>query len=277
MFVKKVSLPRRTFLRNVGITAALPFLDAMIPAFTPIAKAASPAQLRRAGFIYVANGTIPEAWTPASTEPGFAYSQILKPLEPYRNSAVVVTGLGNHVEGTHPTASSGWLTGVSAKPTEGDDVYNNTSIDQVIASKVGKETILPSLEIATEDFSSALGSCAGGYSCIYANTISWKSPTLPLPMEINPRVVLNACSAAPAPPRSARFAIATRTAFSIPSRRKSPDSKKDWAPAIAAGSTSTSPMSGKSKGASRKPKKKLVLQPPSRTLRSASPKPITNT
>jgi hypothetical protein len=189
MFVKKVSLPRRTFLRNVGITAALPFLDAMIPAFTPIAKAASPAQLRRAGFIYVANGTIPEAWTPASTEPGFAYSQILKPLEPYRNSAVVVTGLGNHVEGTHPTASSGWLTGVSAKPTEGDDVYNNTSIDQVIASKVGKETILPSLEIATEDFSSALGSCAGGYSCIYANTISWKSPTLPLPMEINPRVV----------------------------------------------------------------------------------------
>ncbi len=189
MFLKKSSLRRRTFLKGASAAVALPFLDAMIPAFTPLAKAANPADLRRVGFVYFSNGTIPEKWTPASTEPGFEYSEILKPMEANRKSVVVATGLGNKVEGTHPTASSGWLTGVSAKPTEGDDVYNNISIDQVIAQKIGKDTVLPSLEIATEDFSSAIGSCAGGYSCIYANTISWKSPTTPLPMEINPRVV----------------------------------------------------------------------------------------
>jgi hypothetical protein len=185
MFVTKISLPRRTFLKSAGAAVALPFLDAMVPALTPLALAAAPPL--RAGFVYWSNGTIPEMWTPVTTGPGFAYSPILKPLESLRQHTVIVSGLGNKVEGTHPTASSGWLTGVSAKPTEGDDVYNNTSIDQVIAAQVGGETKLPSLELATEDFSSAIGSCAGGYSCIYANTISWKSPTVPVPMEINPR------------------------------------------------------------------------------------------
>ena len=143
----------------------------------------------RAAFIYWSNGTIPQEWTPEETGSGFRYSTILKPLEPFRSRTVVLSGLDNTVEGTHPTASSGWLTGVSAKPTEGDDVYNNTSIDQVIAAHVGRQTLLPSLEVMTEDFSSAIGSCAGGYSCIYANTISWASPTTPLPMELNPRSV----------------------------------------------------------------------------------------
>jgi hypothetical protein len=180
-----MSLPRRTFLKGVGATVALPFLEAMIPAFP--ARAQASAAPRRAAFVYWSNGTIPEQWTPAQTGSGFPYSTILKPLEPFRKSTVVLSGLDNTVEGTHPTASSGWLTGVSAKPTEGDDVYNNTSIDQVIAAHIGSQTVLPSFEVATEDFSSAIGSCAGGYSCIYANTISWKSPTTPLPMEINPR------------------------------------------------------------------------------------------
>ena len=185
MFITKMSLSRRTFLQTAGAVIALPFLDAMVPALTPAVKAAGSA--RRAAFIYLSNGTVMEKWTPATTGKGFEFSQILQPLEPYRDSAVVITGLGNKVEGTHPTASSGWLTGVSAKPTEGDDVYNNTSIDQVIAAKIGGETLLPSMELATEDFSSAIGSCAGGYSCIYANTISWRTPTTPMPMEINPR------------------------------------------------------------------------------------------
>ncbi|MGB7219255.1 MAG: DUF1552 domain-containing protein [Vicinamibacterales bacterium] len=185
MFLTKLSLPRRTFLKSTGAAVALPFLEAMVPAFTPVARAAG--NVRRTGFIYWSNGTIPEEWLPTTTGADFEYSRILKPLEPFRRSTLVVSGLGNKVEGTHPTASSGWLTGVTAKPTEGDDVYNNTSIDQVIAAQVGKETALPSLELATEDFSSAIGSCAGGYSCIYANTISWKNPTTPLPMEINPR------------------------------------------------------------------------------------------
>jgi hypothetical protein len=185
MFVTRMALPRRTFLKSMSATVALPFLEAMVPAFP--ARAQTARGPIRAAFVYWSNGTIPEQWTPSAAGKGFPYSTILKPLEAHRRSTVVVSGLDNKVEGTHPTASSGWLTGVSAKPTEGDDVYNNTSIDQVIASHVGSQTLLPSFEVATEDFSSAIGSCAGGYSCIYANTISWKNPTTPLPMEINPR------------------------------------------------------------------------------------------
>lgn len=185
MFVTRMSIPRRQFLKGASAAIALPFLDAMLPALTPVARAAGRA--RRAAFIYFSNGTVPENWTPKTTGVDFEYSTILKPLERFRDSSVVVSGLGNKVEGTHPTAASGWLTGVSAKPTEGDDVFNNTSIDQVIAARIGGQTLLPSMEFATEDFSSAIGSCAGGYSCIYANTISWKTPTTPQPMEINPR------------------------------------------------------------------------------------------
>jgi hypothetical protein len=187
MFVKKVSLRRRTFLKGAGVAMGLPFLEAMIPALTPLKAAAKPTL--RAGFVYFSNGTDPEHWTPKDTGADFEFSRILKPFEPYRDSAVVVSGLGNKVGGTHPTATAGWLTGVDAKMTEGDDVFNGTSIDQVIAARVGHETLFPSMEIATEDFSSAIGSCAGGYSCIYANTISWRNPTTPVPMEINPRVV----------------------------------------------------------------------------------------
>jgi hypothetical protein len=104
---------------------------------------------------------------------------------------VVIGGLGIRIGGANilPCASAVWLTGVDAKMTEGDDVENGTSIDQTIAAQVGHETLFPSLEIATEDFSSAIGSCAGGYSCIYENTISWRNPTTPVPMEINPRAV----------------------------------------------------------------------------------------
>src|SRR4051812_37959149 len=138
MFLTKTSIPRRRFIQGAGAMVALPFLDAMLPALTPVAKAA--VRAKRAAFIYFSNGTVPEEWTPQSTAPGFDYSTILRPFEPHRASAVVVSGLGNKVEGTHPTAAAGWLTGVSAKPTEGDDVYNNTSIDQVIAARIGSQT-----------------------------------------------------------------------------------------------------------------------------------------
>ncbi len=185
---RQMSLPRRTFLKGAGAVIGLPFLESMIPALSPLAKAAATPP-RRAGFVYFSNGTDLEHWTPATVGADFEFSRILKPFEPVRNSALVVSGLGNKVGGTHPTATAGWLTGVDAKMTEGDDVYNGTSIDQVIAEHVGHETLFPSIEIATEDFSSAIGSCAGGYSCIYANTISWRNSTTPLPMELNPRVV----------------------------------------------------------------------------------------
>jgi hypothetical protein len=186
MFITRKALPRRTFLKGVGVTLALPFLESMVPAMR--LRAQAPGAPLRAAFVYWSNGTIPEQWTPAATGRDFPFSPIMRPLEAFRDRTLVLSGLDNDVEGTHPTASSGWLTGVSAKPTEGDDVYNNTSIDQVIAARVGGETLLPSLELATEDFSSAIGACAGGYSCIYANTVSWKTPTTPLPMEINPRL-----------------------------------------------------------------------------------------
>ena len=186
MFITKKPLPRRTFLKGVGATVAVPFLDAMVPAHR--LRAQTLAAPLRTAFVYWSNGTIPEQWTPTETGRNFPFSPIMKPLEAFRDQTLVLSGLNNDVEGTHPTASSGWLTGVSAKPTEGDDVYNNTSIDQVIAERAGRGTVLPSLELATEDFSSAIGACAGGYSCIYANTISWKTPTTPLPMEINPRL-----------------------------------------------------------------------------------------
>jgi hypothetical protein len=189
MFISKRSLSRRTLLKSAGATLALPFLDAMLPALTPAVKAAG--RVKRAGFIYISNGTDMSSWTPDATGADFAFSPILKPLEPFRKSALVIGGLGNRIGGanTHPGASAGWLTGVDAKMTEGDDVENGTSIDQTIAAQVGHETLFPSLEIATEDFSSAIGSCAGGYSCIYENTISWRNPTTPVPMEINPRAV----------------------------------------------------------------------------------------
>ena len=186
MFLTRMSLPRRTFLKGIGAVVGLPFLEAMVPAFPARAQSTPP---MRAAFFYWSNGTIPEEWTPAATGSGFPFSTILKPLEPFRARTLVLSGLDNKVEGTHPTASSGWLTGYDAKPTEGDDVYNNTSIDQVIAQRIGGQTLLPSLEMMTEDFSSAIGSCAGGYSCIYANTISWRDPVTPVPMELNPRSV----------------------------------------------------------------------------------------
>ena len=186
MFLTKMMLPRRTFLKGVGAVIGLPFLEAMVPAFPARAQAAAP---KRAAFVYWSNGTIPSEWVPATTGSGVPFSTILQPLEPLRSRTLVLSGLDNTVEGTHPTASSGWLTGYDAKPTEGDDVYNNTSIDQLIAQKIGGQTLLPSLEVMTEDFSSAIGSCAGGYSCIYANTISWRDPVTPVPMELNPRSV----------------------------------------------------------------------------------------
>ncbi len=189
MFITKRALPRRTFLKGAGATLALPFLDAMLPALTPMARAAT--RTPRVGFIYISNGTDMERWNPQTVGPDFEFSPILKPLEPLRQSTLVVSGTGNKIGGanTHPGASAGWLTGVDAKMTEGDDVENGISIDQVIAQRVGGDTLFPSLEIATEDFSSAIGSCAGGYSCIYENTISWSSATTPVPMEINPRVL----------------------------------------------------------------------------------------
>jgi hypothetical protein len=161
----------------------------MIPAFTQSAKAASPP--RRFGVVYFPNGAIMQRFTPATVGEGFEFTPILKPLEPFKNSLMVVTNLtrshpGSQV-GDHAVSAGGFLTGVWPKRTEAEDVLANTTIDQVVAQKIGQETPLPSLELATEDFTGYVGGCSPGFSCAYMNTISWRTPTTPLPMETNPR------------------------------------------------------------------------------------------
>jgi hypothetical protein len=192
MFISKLSLSRRTFLRGAGAAIALPLLDAMVPALTPLAKAAA-APRTRFGAIYIPNGAIVDEFFPKSFGTNWEFTPILKPLEPFKNQIVVVKNLtrshpGSQV-GDHAVSVGGYLTGVWPKRTEAEDVYANTTIDQVVAKQIGQDTPLPSLEVATEDFTGYVGACSPGFSCAYLNTISWSSPTTPLPMEINPRLV----------------------------------------------------------------------------------------
>jgi hypothetical protein len=189
MFITKRSLARRTFLRGLGTTLALPLVDAMVPALTAAAQTAA-APPRRAGFIYVPHGVILPQWTPPSSAPGFELPPILQPLAPFRDALTVVSNLARPEELLQDHACTGsWLTGVPPKRTEGNDFQAARSIDQVIAARIGRDTMFPSLEVATEDFGALLGACMSGYSCAYMNTLSWETATKPLPMEINPRVV----------------------------------------------------------------------------------------
>src|SRR5215471_14872552 len=192
MFVHKKSLSRRTMLRVLGGTVALPLLDAMIPAFTSTTKAAAEIP-RRFGVVYFPNGAIMQQFTPTTVGKDFAFTPILKPLEPFKNSLAVVTNLtrshpGSQV-GDHAVSAAGFLTGVWPRRTEAEDVLANTTIDQIVAQQIGQETPFPSLEVATEDFTGYVGACSPGFSCSYMNTISWSSPKTPLPMETNPRAV----------------------------------------------------------------------------------------
>ena len=207
MFVTRRSLPRRTFLRGLGATVALPLLDAMVPSFTALAQ--TPANPRtRFGAVFVPNGAIMESWTPSGVASGFEFSPILKPLEPFRDSLVVVSNLVRAATpgGDHAVSAAGWLTGVGAKRTEAEDILAGITIDQVVARQIGQDTPFPSLELATEDFTGYIGACTTGYSCAYANTIAWSTPTTPLPMEINPRVVFERLFGEPGSPaeRAAR-------------------------------------------------------------------------
>jgi Protein of unknown function (DUF1552) len=189
MFIAKRAISRRHLLKGIGATLSLPFLDAMVPALTAAAQTAARPQLR-AGFVYIPHGVIMREWTPAAAGPDFEFTPILKPLEPFRDSVVVVSNLTRaEVNSNHAVSSGCWLTGVPPKRTDGPDFRVGVSVDQVIAKRIGQETTFPSLEIATEDFSGLVGACDPGYSCAYMNTLNWQTETTPLPMEINPRVV----------------------------------------------------------------------------------------
>ena len=187
MFITKMALPRRTVLRGMGATLALPFLEAMVPALTATAQTVAN-RPRRFGVVFVPLGERPGYWTPKTVGPDFEFTQILKPIEKFRQHVTVVSELCDPLDG-HATTVSAWLSGAIPKKTFAEDVYSGETVDQVIARKIGQETPLPSLELATEDFTGYVGGCDTQYSCAYMNTISWSSATSPVPMEINPRVV----------------------------------------------------------------------------------------
>ncbi len=190
--VFKKALSRRTLLRGAGTALSLPLLDAMFPALAPQAKAAALPRLRF-GVSYIPNGAIMQQFTPKQAGTGFEFPEILKPLEPVREQLAVATNLtrshpGSQV-GDHAVSAAGFLTGVWPKRTEAEDVLANTTIDQIVAQQIGQDAPLPSLELATEDFTGYVGGCSPGFSCAYMNTISWSTPQTPLPMETNPRAV----------------------------------------------------------------------------------------
>jgi hypothetical protein len=187
---------------------ALPFLEAMVPAFKTSAAPATP----RFGAVFVPNGAIVEEWIPKTAGASFDLPAILQPLNRYADTLVVVSNLTRAhpgvVEGDHAISAAGWLSGVLAKRTQAEDVLAGTTIDQIVARQIGQEAQFPSLELATADFTGYVGACTSGYSCVYTNTISWSSPTTPLPMEINPRAVFEKLFGRPGSPaeRAARFA-----------------------------------------------------------------------
>jgi Protein of unknown function (DUF1552) len=190
MFIKKISLDRRTFLRAAGASLALPLLDAMTPAFA----AAAPA-VPRLAFLYIPNGVNPHTWTPDGSGKQFSFSPALTPLEPFKNYVTVVTNLSHHAAdrqndgaGDHSRATGVFLSGCHAKRTQGADLHLGITADQIAAQSLGKDNVLPSLELSLEDRNIA-PLCDEGYTCAYSNTLSWSSPTTPLPMENDPRLV----------------------------------------------------------------------------------------
>ena len=192
MVITKLVLPRRTFLRGVGATVALPFLDAMVPAM----KAQSGASgAPRFAAVYIGNGANMAEWTPKTDGANFEISPTMKGIEEYRDRMAVFTNLDNFpgtdqgdVGGQHPRAAPAFMSGTHAKATEGADLQAGTTIDQMIAAKICTDTKLPSLEL-TVDRIDVVGACDHGYACAYMNCMSWRTPTMPLPSETNPRFV----------------------------------------------------------------------------------------
>ncbi len=184
MFITKKHLSRRTVLRGaLGAAIGLPLLDAMVPA----ASAAPPAQLRF-GAVYVPNGIRPEIFTPPSAG-RLELPPLLERLVPLREHINIVTGLRAPDPFGHHVIGSLWLSGGSARPTQGADVRAAETIDQHIADAIGRGTSLRSLELGIEDINSSSNSCQFGWSCLYLNTLSWQTPTAPLPNEMNPQSV----------------------------------------------------------------------------------------
>lgn len=205
MYITRKHISRRKALRGVGVTLALPWLEAMMPAQTAIRGSAAQPRTRFAALEMVhgsagstGEGTRLHYWSPRTVGRNFETTPILRPLEPYQDYVTIVshTDIAPATAQTeaeagadHTRSSAAFLTSAHAKMTEGADIYNGTSVDQLYARVHGQDTPLPSIQLCVEDVGSLTGACGYGYSCVYANTISWSSPTTPLPMERDPRVV----------------------------------------------------------------------------------------
>jgi len=196
MFITKKHMSRRTVLRSAGATLALPLLDAMVPAGTALAQTVASPKPRFVG-CFVPHGAAPGYWVPdkaGALEPSLPFNW--KPLEPFRDRTVILSGMWSKSSEPPPgaTGADHWVAAAflcadKPKKTAGADVYNGTTIDQLIAQKIGGQNLLPSMQFAVEDPGANSSNCGEGYSCTYTNTISWSSPTQPLPMELNPQVV----------------------------------------------------------------------------------------
>ena len=189
MIITKKALPRRTFLRGMGASLALPLLDAMVPSMTALAR--TPAEpVRRLGFVYIPMGCDISRWTPAGEGRLVDLSPALQSLAPVADQLTVITNLElkNAYPGTHATSNAAFLSAATAKWTESTDYHLGTTVDQIAAKAIGQETLLPSLELAM-DLLQTVGQCDNGYACVYQNNLSWSSPTTPLPAEAHPRIV----------------------------------------------------------------------------------------
>jgi len=257
-FLTKKHLSRRTFLNGVGVTIALPFLESMVPAGTPLAQTAA-AGRTRLGCIYVPHGATMDKWTPAAAGKGFELTEILQPLAPFRERVNVISDLshpqaygGGSATSNHNRSAATFLSGAHAEA--GPQAHLGITMDQFAARKIGQDTPLPSLELMIED---ATLSCGDGLSCAYRDTISWQSPTSPLPMQNNPRWSSSACSATAAPTPNAATAGNSRSACSIRWSAKSRPCSATCRPRIAAASINISATSEKSSGGSRKQRSRL--------------------
>lgn len=191
MIVTQKSLPRRTLLRGLGATVALPLLDAMVPALASAASTAA-RPVRRLGYVYIPMGSDIKRWTPPGPGSLAELSPILRPLAPHKDQLTVLTNmeLKNAYPGTHATSNSAFLSCAKAKLTESTDYYLGTTVDQIAAREIGQETRLPSLELGM-DLLDVVGQCDDGFACVYQNNLSWSSPTTPLPYEAHPRKVFD--------------------------------------------------------------------------------------
>src|SRR5262245_15718244 len=189
MIVTKKALPRRTFLRGMGVTLSLPLLDAMVPALSALTPAASP--VRRLGFVYIPMGMNPDLWIPRAEGRLTELSPSLDSLMPFLDQVTVISNTELKMAaspGNHATANSAFLSAKLAKRTEGSDYELGTTVDQIAAKQIGRDTAIPSLELGT-DLIAMVGNCDNGFACVYQNNLSWSSATTPLPTEADPRVL----------------------------------------------------------------------------------------